>query len=38
MNFNNRNDTYMNDNLHNGDVSTGVGLLTPPPDSESSNL
>ena len=27
MNYNDRNDTDMNDNLQNGDVSSGIGLL-----------
>ena len=33
MNYNDRDDTDMNDNLHNGDVSSGMDLLkrTPPP-------
>ena len=41
MNDNDRNDTYINDNSHNKDVSSGIGLLnshTLPQDNESSNL
>ena len=41
MNDNDRNGTYTNETLHNGYVSSGIGLLnrnTPPQDNESGNL
>ena len=41
MNVNNSNDTYMNDTVQNGDVSSGIGLInihTLPQDSELSTL
>ena len=41
MNNNDSNDTYMNETLQNGYVSSGIGLLnshTLPQDNESSNL
>ena len=41
MNYNDRNDTYMNANLQNEDVSSGIGLLnshTIPQYEESSHL
>ena len=38
MNDNDRNDTDMNENLQNGDVSWGIDLLPPPPPSQEPRL